>query len=49
MVPTAGSGQPRAAEQDAQRVPIYRLMKKAEFAGVLVEPFNEYQQNRYIR
>ena len=38
-----------AVGQGAQRVPIYRLMKKAEFAGVLVEPFNEYQKNRYIR
>ena len=40
---------PSAAEQDAQRVPIYRLMKKAEFAGVLVEPYNRYEANRYIR
>jgi len=33
----------------AQRVPIYRLMKRAEFAGELVRPFNEFQPNRYIR
>jgi hypothetical protein len=33
----------------AQRVPIYRLMRRADLAGVLVRPFNDYQPNRYIR
>lgn len=32
-----------------QRVPIYRLMKKTNFASELVRPFNEYEKNRYIR
>jgi hypothetical protein len=32
-----------------QQVPIYRLMKKANFGGVLVQPFNQYEPNRYIR
>ncbi len=37
-----GAGRP-------QRVPIYRLMKRADVAGELVQPFNEYERNRYIR
>ena len=37
-----GAGRP-------QRVPIYRLMSKTDFAGDLVRPFNEYERNRYIR
>jgi hypothetical protein len=37
-----GAGRP-------QRVPIYRLMSKTDFAGELVRPFNEYERNRYIR
>jgi len=32
-----------------QKIPIYRLMKKAGLKGVLVQPFNEYQKNRYIK
>lgn len=32
-----------------QRVPIYRLMNRAEIAGELVRPFNQYAPNRYIR
>ena len=32
-----------------QKIPIYRLMKKAGLKGVLVDVFNEYQKNRYIR
>lgn len=32
-----------------QRVPIYRLMPRTELAGELVQPFNEYAPNRYIR
>ena len=37
-----GAGRP-------QRVPIYRLMKKANLKGELVRPFNEYEANRYLR
>jgi hypothetical protein len=32
-----------------QKIPIYRLMKKAGLKGVLVDAYNEYQKNRYIR
>ena len=32
-----------------QPIPIYRLMKKTPLKGVLVEPFNTYEKNRYIR
>ncbi len=33
----------------AQRVPIYRLMRRTDLPGELVQPFNEYEKNRYIR
>ncbi|MFC2166470.1 M14 family zinc carboxypeptidase [Acidobacteriota bacterium] len=32
-----------------QSIPIYRLMKKTPLKGALVEPFNEYEKNRYIK
>ncbi len=32
-----------------QRIPIYRLMKKTNLKGVLVEPYNEYEKNRYLK
>jgi hypothetical protein len=32
-----------------QLIPMYRLMKKAGVKGVLVEQFNEYERNRYVR
>ncbi len=32
-----------------QEIPLYRLMKKAELQGVLVQPYNGYERNRYIR
>ena len=32
-----------------QEIPLYRLMKKAELPGVLVQPYNGYERNRYIR
>ena len=32
-----------------QPIPIYRLMKKTPLKGVLIEPFNEYEKNRYIK
>jgi hypothetical protein len=39
----------RGGGQRAQRVPIYRLMTATDFAAVLVQPFNRYEPNRYIR
>lgn len=42
-------GRGSGGDSRPQRVPIYRLMKKTDLAGVLVQPFNEYQKNRYIR
>ena len=32
-----------------QSIPIYRLMKKTPLKGVLVEPYNTYEKNRYIK
>jgi hypothetical protein len=32
-----------------QEIPMYRVMKKTEIPGVLVQPFNQYERNRYIR
>ena len=32
-----------------QEIPMYRVMKKTEMPGVLVQPFNQYERNRYIR
>ena len=32
-----------------QLIPMYRLMHKAEFKAVLVEDFNDYERNRYVR
>lgn len=32
-----------------QEIPIYRVMKKTDIPGVLVERFNKYERNRYIR
>jgi hypothetical protein len=33
----------------AQEIPMYRVMKKTDIPGVLVQPFNQYERNRYIR
>ena len=33
----------------AQEIPMYRVMKKTNIPGVLVQPFNQYERNRYIR
>jgi len=30
-----------------QRIPIYRVMKKTGLKGVLIQPYNEYERNRY--
>ena len=32
-----------------QEIPLYRVMEKTEIPGVLVERFNKYERNRYIR
>lgn len=32
-----------------QLIPMYRLMQKADFKAVLVEGFNDYERNRYVR
>ena len=32
-----------------QQIPIFRLMKRTNLKGVLVEPFNEYERVRYFR
>lgn len=32
-----------------QEVPMYRVMRKTDIPGVLVERFNKYERNRYIR
>ncbi len=35
--------------QQQQRVPLYRVMKKTALPGILVQPFNGYERNRFIR
>ena len=35
--------------QQKQLIPLYRLMKKTDLPGILVQPFNSYERNRYIR
>jgi hypothetical protein len=30
-------------------IPIHRLMQPAQIMGVIVEPFNTFESNRYIR
>ncbi len=32
-----------------QLIPMYRLMTKSDIKGVLVERFNDYERNRYVR
>ena len=32
-----------------QLIPMYRLMKKAELRGILVDRFNSYERTRYVR
>ncbi len=44
-----GRGGGRGGGGGGQRVPIYRVMSKTDFAGVLVQPYNRYEPNRYIR
>jgi hypothetical protein len=34
---------------EPQEVPMYRVMTKTDIPGVLVERFNKYERNRYIR
>ncbi len=32
-----------------QLIPLYRLMQKSDLKGTLVEPFNSFERNRYVR
>jgi hypothetical protein len=32
-----------------QEIPMYRVMKKVEIPGVLVQDFNQFERNRYLR
>ena len=32
-----------------QLIPMYRLMKRTALKGVLVENYNNYERNRYVR
>ena len=32
-----------------QEIPVYRLMKKAQIKGTVVEAFNTHERNRYVR
>ena len=44
------AGQQRGGQRAAgQRIPIYRLMKKTNLKGVLVQPYNQYDRVRYIK
>jgi hypothetical protein len=47
----SGARLERQIEQASQgrRIPIYRVMKKTDLPGVLVQPFNQYEARRYIR
>jgi hypothetical protein len=38
-----------ATPPPGQPIPMYRLMKKTELKGTLVETFNTYEPNRYVR
>ncbi|MFC1565231.1 M14 family zinc carboxypeptidase [candidate division KSB1 bacterium] len=38
-----------SSRRSGQLIPIYRLMKKAEVKGTLVEYFNTFEKNRHIR
>jgi len=42
-------GYSRGPQGPGQLIPMYRLMKKAEFSGIIVEPFNTNERNRFIR
>jgi len=46
---SAEDAPPRQGGPREQRIPIYRLMKKAGIKGVLAEDYNEYQRNRFVR
>jgi hypothetical protein len=42
-------GQREGPLPPGQLVPIYRLMTKTDLRGVLVDRFNDYERNRYVR
>ena len=46
---TANQNQGRQNSERNQQIPIYRLMKQSKLSGVLVQPYNDYQKNRYIK
>ena len=55
-VQVTGQSAVRAAEEEAparpgrqMQIPIYRLPKKAEMKTVLVEEYNAFQRNRFVR
>lgn len=39
----------QAPPPPGQLIPIYRLMRETPLKGVLVEPYNAYERNRYVR
>ena len=45
---SARSGE-RGSSPPGQLIPMYRLMKRTAIKGALVERFNEYERNRYVR
>jgi len=42
-------GQQEGPLPPGQLIPIYRLMTKIDLRGALVDPFNDYERNRYVR
>jgi hypothetical protein len=43
------TGRPGQGGNQARAIPMYRLMKKTDIPGVLVQPYNQYEARRYIR
>jgi hypothetical protein len=42
-------GQEQEPVPPGQLIPMYRVMQETEIKGTLVEPFNKYERNRYVR
>ena len=42
-------GEAQGPPPPGQLIPMYRLMTRAELKGVLVDRFNAYERNRYVR
>jgi hypothetical protein len=49
MVRSRGGQDEQGPPPPGQLVPIYRLMKKTDLKGTLVESFNSFERNRYVR